>query len=100
MGRLLAIGLVRIVHAWAWTVLWLIMLERAILAHRIDVLLAAVLGVVLTPLIYLPLLAWREQEDDGMGAWSVRWDGGAVGAFVACVCMSGLILALLNFLAH
>ena len=100
MGRLLAIGLVRIVHAWAWTVLWLIILERSVLEYRIDVLLAAALGVVLTPLIYLPLLAWREQEDDGMGAWSVRWDGGAVGAFVACVCMSGLILALLNFLAH
>ena len=35
-----------------------------------------------------------------MGAWSVRWDGGAVGAFVACVGMSGLLLARVTFLAR
>ena len=36
----------------------------------------------------------------GLGVGGTERDGGAVGAFVACVCMSGLILALLNFLAH
>lgn len=101
MTRLLAAGLLRSVHAWAWTAVWLIALERAILAYRIDPLLAGVLAVLFMPLVHLPLLAWRaDRADDALKVEGAPFGVGHGFTFVACAATSALLLAFLNFLAH
>ena len=101
MARLLAIGLVRVVHAWAWTVFWLYVLTRSMLAWHTDVVLSAVLAVVFTPLIYVPLLAWRYGNDDEADdIEGVVFGLGAGATFLGCVAGSALLLGFLNFLVH
>lgn len=99
MARLLAIGFARFVHAWAWTVAWLLLVQRLVLSHSMNVVLAAALSLVFMWLIYLPLMAWRTGggddaiEDLGLGT-------GKLSTLVGCICGSVLLLGFFNFLGH
>ena len=101
MARLLAIGLVRVVHAWAWTVFWLFILTRTMLAWHTDVVLPVVLAVVFMPLIYAPLLAWRYGSDgDADDVEDVVFGLGAGATFLGSVAGSALLLGFVNFLVQ
>ena len=86
----------RWLQAWAWVALWLWVLGRATHAFPVGLPGAAVLGALLTPGIYLPLvLARREEAPDVSGELSAP-----LAVALAGLVFSLVVLGALSLLGH
>ena len=84
----------RWLHAWGWTALWIFIVGRAGNAFPIGVAGALVLGLVLAPGVYLPLvLARHEREPDMSGELSAPLAVAVGGVFISFLVLGGASLS-------
>ena len=85
--------MLRWVHAWGWTALWLLLLGRIGQAFPVGLGSAAGMALLLTPGVYLPqVLAQREREPDLSGDLSAPLAVLLAGLFISFVLLGGFSL--------
>ena len=83
--------MLRWLHAWGWTVLWLLIVGRSGHAFPVTLGSALVLGVLLLPGVYLPLrLALKERNADLSGELMAPLAMALAGVFVSFVVLGFL----------
>ena len=88
--------MLRWLHAWGWTVLWLLIVGRSGHAFPVTLGSALVLGVLLLPGVYLPLrLALKERSADLSGELMAPLAMALAGVFVSFVVLG--FLSVLGF---
>ena len=85
--------MLRWAHAWGWTALCLLLSGRIGQAFPVSLGSAAVMALLLTPGVYLPLLlAQHEREPDLSGDLLASLAVALVGLFISFVLLGGLSL--------